>query len=715
MEMTFCQRGGLPICLALLAFKTSAAVLYVNVNGTNPVPPYADWGTAATNMQDAVDVSTNGDLILVTNGVYATGGRVVYGSLTNRVVINKAVTVQSVNGPVVTIIQGYQVPGLINGDGAVRCAYLTNNAILVGFTLTNGACRQNGNSVQEQCGGGVWCESSSAVISNCVLNRNYAQQYGGGAFGGVLFDCTLTNNAASNGGGAASNTLYNCTLTHNSSVVHYNGGGAFGCTLSNSIIIGNDAGAGGGVSFGTLYNCIVSNNTASVYAGGVDHSIAYDSLISGNRTPGQGGGVRFGTYSNCVLVANCASDGGGAAQCTLTDCTVTGNWGTNDGGGVSSCGVYNCSLSNNLSDISIGQGGGAIYSFLSSSVISRNSANIGAGTYYCTVTNCIIIGNSARGGGGGAEYGTLDNCILTNNSANYGGGGAYATLNNSVLMNNSVTAWGGGVFAGTLNGCLIIGNTAGIYGGGGYGSTLNNCTVISNSAVTAGGGVFNATANNSILLYNIAPAEANYSDEQFWISTLTYCCTTPMPTNGTDNITNEPLFLDLSGTDFHLQSNSPCINSGNNSFVTATSDLDGNPRIQGGTVDIGAYEFQTPTSVISYAWLQQYGLTNNGSADYADADGDGFNNHNEWRAGTSPTDPLSLLKMTTVTNDVSGITVTWQSVGGATYFLQRSTNLAMQPAFQTIATDIAGQAGTTSYTDTNAAGSGSCFYRVGVQ
>src|SRR6266404_4384610 len=156
----------LPLRLTLsivvfLALTASAAVHYVDVNSTNPTPPYMNWATAATNIQDAVDVALGDDEIVVTNGLYATGGRAVYGTMTNRVAVDKPLTLRSVNGPQFTIIQGRRLGtglGEGNGDGAIRCVYLTNGASLTGFTLTNGATRAVEGPTRESGGGGLWCE-----------------------------------------------------------------------------------------------------------------------------------------------------------------------------------------------------------------------------------------------------------------------------------------------------------------------------------------------------------------------------------------------------------------------------------------------------------------------------------------------------------------------------------------------------------------------------
>lgn len=93
-----------------------------------------------------------------------------------------------------------------------------------------------------------------------------------------------------------------------------------------------------------------------------------------------------------------------------------------------------------------------------------------------------------------------------------------------------------------------------------------------------------------------------------------------------------------------------------------------------------------------------------------------MNNWQEWMiAGTVPIDAASALRLLNPTKAVLGITVSWQSVSNRTYFLERATNLGVQPPFSLVTSNIAGQTGTTSFNDTNAVGPGPLYYRVGVQ
>ena len=389
--------------------------------------------------------------------------------------------------------------------------------------------------------------------------------------------------------------------------------------------------------------------------------------------------VTNGVYRGGVAVTNAVTlrsvngpqvtiiNGGGTNQCvSLTDgASLTGFTLTNGQGGV------DCTSPN---------------AFLTNCVIVGNSASYAGGAFGGTLYNCTLTGNRVTVCGGGAYGGTLYNCALTANSAEDGGGAYYSTLYNCTLTGNSASGSGGGASGCALYNCTLTGNSAGADGGGACYGTLYNCIVYYNAA---GGNYLNGTLMN-------------------------YCCTTPQPTNGVGNITNAPLFVNYAGGNARLQPNSPCINAGNNAYAPAGPDLDGNPRIVSGTVDIGAYEYQGTGSIISYAWLQQFGLPTDGSADLADADADGLNNWQEWRCGTCPTNCLSALRLLSASPTGTNVTVCWQSVAGVSYFLQCSTDLAALPCFAYVTTNLPGQAGTTTYTHTNAAAMPWLFYRVGV-
>ncbi len=250
-----------------------------------------------------------------------------------------------------------------------------------------------------------------------------------------------------------------------------------------------------------------------------------------------------------------------------------------------------------------------------------------------TLSNCTFRQNLAFGGGGiysSSSSLTLTNCTFSGN-AGITGGGIYSsssslTLTNCTFSGNAVTDLGGGIRNSsgslTLTNCTFSGNAGLEYGGGIYSSsgslTLTNCTFSGNRGLRGGGGIsfsgsltltncilYQNTAYNGAQLFSTSPdftrishsliQESGGSGES-WDSSL-----------GSDegyNIDADPLFVrnpnpvDGDCGDLHLQAGSPAIDVGDTfSVVDLDTDLDGNPRIVNGFVDMGAYEYSSISQV----------------------------------------------------------------------------------------------------------------------
>jgi len=427
----------------LFVFQTvSAATRYVvppETPGVTPTTNYTSWATAATNIQQAIDIAAANDLILVTNGTY---------TLTSELSIGKAITLRSFKDGVTdrdgTVLDG-NYPTTSN-----RCLCVSNAAAVVdGFTLTNGYAAA-GYPLNGLGGGGI--KLYKGTVTNCLIIGNWAVTAGGGVAmyaGAVLAASTVTGNTATNatandggyGGGVCLNggTMRNCVISGNRS--GYQGGGVWiytggatveDCTIAGNLAqplpgVGGNSGSGGGIWYGwagTIARCAIISNSvgasstsSNIGVAGVavgNGGVLRDSLIAFNSSPGYGGGVAGGTgrtVTNCVIRNNTAGNGGGIYP-----------------GGT---GLYvGCTIVSNSSAAFV-QGG-----IMRNCLFAYNNAGIwnqagSAGTYQ----NCTIIGNA----GVGLRFsipGNVENCIVYNNNSggnnwSYDGTGSGSTWTNS--------------------------------------------------------------------------------------------------------------------------------------------------------------------------------------------------------------------------------------------------------------------------------------------
>ncbi|HIJ71818.1 MAG TPA: hypothetical protein HPP87_10715 [Planctomycetes bacterium] len=495
---------------------------------------------------------------------------------------------------------------------------------------------------------------SNPEVINCTFsdNSNLTDNYDGTGAGmlnyqsnPVITDCNFIGNSADYGGGMFNKWysephLSNCTFTGN--FARLSGGG-----MCNSREPGVRTKP-------VLIGCIFTGNSANGYGGGIYNRDSEPNLtdceFTGNWVKYHGGGAIWNYFGSTLALENCAftenyvanpkdedTDGGGAifnsysSSLILDDCTFTRNWETS-GGAIFNQGtstIRNCSFAENRSGY-----GGAV-----------------ADQGMLTIDNCIFVKNmpclpneeyeyGGYGGFGGAIFSDVSEFKITN---------SIFVDNTSLCDEDAVledfddiifSGTGGAVCffscSGEIDSCLFAGNSSGLAGGLYLEShweddssiLLNNCTVVGNYARYYAGGLLlehHVSMENCIIRDNRArfgPQVATWGDWGEDKPRPSYCDIEGGEDDvflwdiwgeasidwGEGNIDADPCFVeagwwDPNGTptdpnddfwvhgDYHLDWPSPCFNTGVSGTDSADrTDLDGNPRIRYGRVDMGAYE-----------------------------------------------------------------------------------------------------------------------------
>jgi len=471
--------------------------------------------------------------VLVSNGVYF---------LTAEIAITTAITLRSyADGfidPAGTILDA-QYPAYSN-----RLMYVNHdNAIVDGFTLTNGFPQTTSRSGD---GGAIYLQAGQ--VQHCRIVGNRSTRYGGGArltgANSVMKDCVILDNQSSDHGGG---------------VFLDTSGFVTGCTLEDNVA-NNGFRSGGGIYLhqsGTITNCLIRGNRAR-FGGGV--------YLRNESTSSGGGTLVDSDIIQNVSVCNVGGDGGAGifqfrksliAHCRVISNTIDRIAGSGYGAGIvtGEGGVVRDSL--------IAYNTGATY--------GGGLSNVGRGRI---VKRCEIRNNSASHGGG-AELGTgglvADSVVVSNNSAFFVQGGM---VRNSLIAYNQSGIRDFNVHGGIYQNCTIVHNGNGLdIGFGSYAPTsiVENCIIYFNGS---SGINFTIAANAGLVATN--------------------SCLLPLPTGPNDvgNISLDPRIVNATGGNFNLRGSSPCINQGiYRDWMADAFDLQGNKRVIGPAVDMGAFEY----------------------------------------------------------------------------------------------------------------------------
>jgi hypothetical protein len=424
------------------------------------------------------------------------------------------------------------------------------------------------------------------------------------------------------------------------------GGYGFGClSISNALAAadgftlrpGTGDPYGAVLVGGTIQNCNFTNFYAS-----------FGSIV-----------MSGGTVSNVIVWYYRGHAGGAAVSCSdsglITDSQILGK--APVGSGASAVALVNSRLQN-----SVITGTGA----------APNTSGVAVSAVSSTVVGCTISSNYNKGQGGGAylQDSLMDRCIVTSNTSGgndpgSGGGGIFeanSVIRNSLIVNNGVVLGDGGAIYGGYRGGVHM------QGGALLNSTVSGNTAVNfHDAVGAGAGIYvegNGAVTNSIVYFNSFSGESASSSNWFNAGPgiFDHCCTAP-DSGGTGNITQDPQFADMFNGNFHLASTSPCMDAGvTQPWMTGARDLDGNPRVSGASVDIGAYESQPvpPRSILSIIRSGPNIILlwpSTGTSDLVLQQSSGLIAPESWTPSTA-----------TVNDDGTNKSVTLPSSGGAQFF-----------------------------------------------
>jgi PKD repeat protein len=211
------------------------------------------------------------------------------------------------------------------------------------------------------------------------------------------------------------------------------------------------------------------------------------------------------------------------------------------------------------------------------------------------VNRCAVVGTNA----------ILDGFIIQNGYVNDFDQGivkTFGTLQNCIAKSNTVHAENSGVVfleGGVVDNCLVYNNSINV---GLWNADIfaRGSGIIRNSTITQSGH-FNIMAFEDITVALNTIADSVSGIDLTWMPPYTYgylhcynCCVENIGSECSIHcsiVTNDFGFIDTSNNNYRLLETSPCIDSGSNIYVTSNWDLDGNPRIIDGIVDMGAYEY----------------------------------------------------------------------------------------------------------------------------